>query len=343
MLVVKLAPIVAIVLLLTTWTHGAVSSAAAIGGEAYTLASGAPLRPVPGSPRVLLPLAGGTRVDAASGADVTPTAGVSTLDQLAASTVGTLGDDGATVVSTATIGFVELFNGAVRATNVRAVATSIQGGDSTFSHGEVTFGSLLVAGQAYSDPRPNQRVELPGLGYVVINEQLVGGDGQTSSSTIVRALRLQVTAPNVPDVPPGTELIIASAASGVPEIGADTAVAALPPTTPSLLTTTTVPSIPLSTRAPIDTTIDVFGFDNDNLELDNDNFDDNSDNANANANDNAGQTASPSSGTSAPIVVTVVVVVATPGTTLIQAPATPAAPPTRVATPGRTPAPTRRR
>jgi hypothetical protein len=167
----------------------------------------------------------------------------------------------------------------------------------------------------------------------VLNEQLVGGDGIETSSTVVRALRLRVTEPNVQDVPPGTELVVASAASGIPEIAAITPVVSEP-----LASESALPSVAISTRGPIDTTIDESGgiepldFDN----VDNDNGDDN-DNDTADA-DNGGTTTTGggSGGGSQRVVVTVVVVVATPTTP------TPTATPGRGAAATRTATPTRR-
>jgi len=334
--VTRLACCLALVLLLANAVAASAPEPAAIssvGAEAYALAVGTPPEPLLGSPRLVLPPEGGALVETSAGLDVMTGGGLTTADQLAATLEGTVRTDGGAVTSTATVGFVELFDGVVRATNILVVATSTREGGRASSVGSTSFGSLLVAGLSYPNPRPNERVELPNLGYVVLNEQLVGGDGIETSSTVVRALRLRVTEPNVQDVPPGTEFVVASAASGIPEVTAVTAVVPAP-----LASESSLPSVAISTRAPIDTTIDQSGgvepldFDN----VDDDGGDNDNDASDA---DNGGTTttAGGSSGGSQRVVVTVVVVVATPTTP------TPTATPSRGATATRTATPTPRR
>ena len=337
MLLGRLGCCLALVLLLANAVAASAPEPAAVsrvGGEAYVLAVGTPPQPLLGSPRLVLPPEGGTLVDTSDGLDIMTGGGLTTADQLSATLDGRVRADGGAVTSSATVGFVELFDGVVRATNVLVVATSTQEGGRASSVGSTTFGSLLVAGLSYPNPRPNQRVDVPNLGYVVLNEQLVGGDGTETSSTVVRALRLRVTEPNVQDVPPGTEFVVASAASGIPEVAAITPVVSEP-----LASESALPSVAISTRGPIDTTIDQSGgvepldFDN----VDNDDGDDN-DNDAADA-DNGGTTTTGggSGGGSQSVVVTVVVVVATPTTP------TPTATPGRGATATRTATPTPRR
>ena len=316
MLVARLVVVVAILLLANVVTaEPSTVVADRVAGEAYTLATGVPARPIVGSPQRVLPPGGGTLVDVSPGTGIPPIGGVNTIDQLGVTVEGGPTAEGGAVTSTATVGFIELFDGLVRASNLLVVATSLQQGTRAASSGSVKPGSLLVAGQAYSSPRPNERVELPGLGYVVLNEQLVGGDGQATTSIAVRAIRLVVTEPNLQGVPPGTELVVAHAASGVPAIDATTTVTTGPPVSGA-----PIPSVPLSTRAPIDTTIDqsggvgVIDLDNGNDNEEDSDNDDDSDNG------NGGADSTPSSGTDRPIVVTVVVVVATPGSTPIPAP-----------------------
>ena len=341
----RLASFVAVVALASAASASTPEPAAVdrVGGEAYALAVGMPPQPVPGSPRLLLPPGGGTLFDSSAGMDILTGGGVTTADQLGIILDGAVEGDGAAVSSTATVGFVELFDGVIRATNVLVVATTTLEGGRAYSGASSTFGSLLVGGLSYPSPRPNERVELPGLGHVVLNEQLVGGDGLTSSSTIVRALRLRVTAPNVQDVPPGTEFVVASAASGVPDVAADTPVLAEP-----LASGAPLPSIPISTRGPIDTRIDETGgieplsLDNgdDNDDDDDEDADDNDEDADDNAADST--TATGSSRESQSVVVTVVVVVATPASATPKADSrTPTATRSRASTPTRTPTPRR--
>jgi hypothetical protein len=205
-----------------------------------------------------------------------------------------------------------------------AVATSLERDGRLASSASVTFGSLLVDGLDYSNPRPNERVDLPGLGFVVLNEQAVGGDGVTASAASVRALRLSVTEPNLQRVPPGAEIVVAAAAAGVPEI------VATDPVTSGVVrsATTPIPAVALSTRAPIDTSLDTTGGVG-RFDFDNDNDDDDNDNDEVAANDNsASSSGTPSSDTQRPVVVTVVVVVTTPAAVQTATPARATATPT---------------
>ena len=333
MTLIRLTLLVAAVLLANAVAAGGSGAAATdrAAGEAYALGIGSPLRPVTNCPAVVLPPGGGTVVRSSAGGDVAPVSGITSIDQLAAMVEGGLTDGGGSVRSTATVGLVELFDGLVRATNVRVVAASAEQGGRFSSSGSATFGSLLVAGVSYPSPRPNERVELPGVGYAVLNEQLGSGDGPTSS-TIVRAIRLVVTEPNVQGAPPGSELVVASVASGVPDIRATAAVASA---ADPVAGAAPIPSIALSTRAPIDTTIDQSGG-VDNVELED--FNDNDSDDDDDDNDNGGSTTAttPSSDGARPAVVTVVVVIATPGSTPAAGPApapTGAATAVRAATP----------
>src|SRR5437763_10426769 len=56
-----------------------------------------------------------------------------------------------------------------------------------------TFTNLTVAGQSFSGDQavaPNTNVSLPGVGYVVLNEQIPTGDGVTSSGMTVNMVHV---------------------------------------------------------------------------------------------------------------------------------------------------------
>jgi hypothetical protein len=314
---------------------GPAAQATRVGGEAYALAVGIPSQPVDGAPYVALPPEGGTASGFSAGTGVGTGGEVGTLDGLRVTTTGELVGDGGTVTSTAEVEFVELFAGLVRATNARVSATSTVGDGRASSSGSVTFSSLTVAGLDYTDAVPNERVDLPGVGYIVLKEEIIGGDGQTTTSIIVRAFRLQVTELNVLGVPQGTEFVVANASSGLPEISATLVIAGGATPVPTLARYQAI-----STRDPLDVSIGDRGdelvgdfFDNDNFgEGDND---DNGGVVAGGAGDGAATgaaagTGARAAGPSSPVVVTVVVVVATP---------TPGRPGARSATATRTPTP----
>jgi hypothetical protein len=107
--------------------------------------------------------------------DVTVPSFVSAQDAFATAsgaTDGTLSD----AVSSATLGTVNILNGLITADGVVAMATSTIGncnGDGS------SIGNLVVNGVQLDDPAPNTRVDLPGVGYVVLNEQIAAAGGIT--------------------------------------------------------------------------------------------------------------------------------------------------------------------
>jgi hypothetical protein len=280
--------------------------ASRIGGEAYAVALGTPPRSIQGEPYVTLPPEGGSLANSTA----TTSVGDRLLraDLLSVSTTGgpSTSGGGGNATSTVSLSSAELLAGAIRASDVRVTATSSQESTQTRSTGAVTFGELIVGGLSYPNPAANQRVDLPGVGYVILNEQIIGGDELISTSITVRALHLYVTASGVSGLAPGSELIVGSASTGIPEVSASRPVPASVPSAP-----TTVAFIPISTRAPIDVSISE-GDDNDDINI-NDNLDlDNDVDDNENA---AEATSGTTSAGGANVVVTVVVVFPTPTAT----------------------------
>lgn len=86
-------------------------------------------------------------------------------------------DDGySDAVSTASLGSVNILNGLITANGVVAIATTTAEGSDAFGS---SLANLVVNGVAISAPGPNTRVDLPGVGYVVLNEQISTGSGIT--------------------------------------------------------------------------------------------------------------------------------------------------------------------
>ncbi len=84
--------------------------------------------------------------------------------------------DGSGAVSSATLGAVNILNGLITADGVVAMASSTVG--SADAEGS-SLGNLVVNGVAVSDPAPNTRMDLPGTGFVVLNEQIPTTGGIT--------------------------------------------------------------------------------------------------------------------------------------------------------------------
>ncbi|HET9383585.1 MAG TPA: choice-of-anchor P family protein [Gemmatimonadales bacterium] len=79
-------------------------------------------------------------------------------------------------VGNASLGTVIILDGLITATGVVAIATSTPDGND-FNGSSVS--NLVVNGVAMSAPEPNTRVDLPDVGYVVLNERISTRSGIT--------------------------------------------------------------------------------------------------------------------------------------------------------------------
>src|SRR5437870_3931998 len=129
--------------------------------------------------------------DAAHGMSVP---GTLTTEALTGTTSGAIGD-AAAAQSVATVFNVNLLNGLITASSLTAAVSSTSNGAQATSNGlgstladlvvngvQVTFGDATVA--------PNTRITLPGVGYVVLNEQLPTGDGVHASGLTVNLIHV---------------------------------------------------------------------------------------------------------------------------------------------------------
>jgi len=104
--------------------------------------------------------------------------------------------DGSNAVSTATLGVVNVLNGLITADGVVAVASSTIGANAVNSNTEgSSLANLVVGGVEVSDPAPNTRMNLPGVGYVVLNEVRSTGDGVTTSGVTVNMIHAVLQEP----------------------------------------------------------------------------------------------------------------------------------------------------
>jgi len=293
MLIVRLVLVVGIFVAANVLTLAAPNSIAAVrvGGEAYGLAVGNPAVGTPGAAYVQLPPDGGSVSDTSPGAGYGVGNAVGSTTRITTSSQGDLG--AGNVTSTSTLADGEILGGVVRVHDVRIVASTAGGRPSA----TVTFGSLIVAGVSYPNPGPNTRIEVPGVGFVILNEQLVGGDGREVAAIIVRAVRVQITEPSLFDLPRGTDIILAHAAAGVPDVVANRLV---PPGSTPL--PTPVPWAPISAYRPIDVSLSNGNGGDDNF----DDFDNGNDNAGGGTATGGGGGGG-GGGTSTPITVIIVV------------------------------------
>jgi hypothetical protein len=117
--------------------------------------------------------------------------------------------------TTAEVQAASLLNGLVTASVIKAIAQeTFKGGTRTRSPG-FSFAALKVAGVPVPiKVAPNTRLALPGIGYVIVDEQIVPAKG---GRTQVNGLHVKVTTINLLGLPVGSEIIVAhaeAAASG---------------------------------------------------------------------------------------------------------------------------------
>ena len=135
-------------------------------------------------------------------------------DGLASITTGQLDEALVSATTTAQAANVNVLNGLITADAVLAMATSYANGVTATSEsdGSALVG-LVVNGVSYADvpPDPNTQVDLPGVGYVVLNEQLWDGDGVHNTSLTVNMIHVYLTDPTGA---PAGDIVIGTARSG---------------------------------------------------------------------------------------------------------------------------------
>jgi len=121
-----------------------------------------------------------------------------TAGGLTSITTGQVDETLVSATTTAEAADVTLLGGLVTARTVVAVATSyVNGGGAASEATGSTLLDLVVDGQSYGDvsPAANTRVDLPGVGYVVLNEQLATGDGVNTTGLTVNLIHVYLIDP----------------------------------------------------------------------------------------------------------------------------------------------------
>jgi len=141
------------------------------------------------SPVATLPDTGGMAVGA------TETFGVpSALNAqwLEAVTTGAVDAAVSTSQSTSELENVGILNGLITADIVTAIASSYRNATGVAGGSDGSgFVNLVVGGVAITtDVTPNTRVDLPGVGYAILNEQVPTGDGITSAGLTVNMIHV---------------------------------------------------------------------------------------------------------------------------------------------------------
>lgn len=117
-----------------------------------------------------------------------------------------------TAETTANVTGVSLLGGLIQASAITSVAEEMLNGTTlTTSTNGTSFAGLKVGGISIPvDVPPNTQVTLPGVGYVVINEQIQPGAGR-GSHLQVNGLRIVATTVNLLGLPVGAEITVAHA------------------------------------------------------------------------------------------------------------------------------------
>src|SRR5947199_8989487 len=171
----------------------AAGSAQSVGGQADSTYVNTPLGSSGQSPLAVLPAVSGTDgAEADAEGSALNVAGALSSDFLNSITSGQIGTAEAGAQSTSSAASVNILNGLITADEVVANVMSSAGESGAFSNADgSTFTNLTVAGQSLSGDQavaPNTNVSLPGVGYVLLNEQIPTGDGVTSSRLTVNMI-----------------------------------------------------------------------------------------------------------------------------------------------------------
>src|SRR3989454_120962 len=170
--------------------------AQSVAGQAYSTYVNTPVASSGQSPLAVLPAVSGTDgAEADAEGSALNVAGALSSDFLNSITSGEIGSAEAGAQSTASAASVNILNGLITADAVIANVMSSAAQDGAFSNADgSTFTNLAIAGVGSLSGRsplaPNTNISLPGVGYVVLNEQIPSGDGVTSSGLTVNMIHV---------------------------------------------------------------------------------------------------------------------------------------------------------
>ncbi len=112
---------------------------------------------------------------------------------------------------------INLLGGLITAQEIKAVSTTTLDNSGNFqvSGAGSNFNHLVVLGQVYNGTvAPNTRINIPLLGYVVLNEQ-TSSIGSANATMTVNMVHVHVTGINLLGLQTGTEIIVSDATSGM--------------------------------------------------------------------------------------------------------------------------------
>ena len=122
-----------------------------------------------------------------------------------------------TAQATANTASISLLGGLISAQEIKAVSTTTMQSNGTFqvSSAGSTFNNLVIVGHVYNGSVPaNTRVNIPLLGYVVLNEQTSNISTALANLT-VNMIHIHVTTLNILGLQVGTDIVVSNATSGM--------------------------------------------------------------------------------------------------------------------------------
>jgi hypothetical protein len=191
----------------TTNTH-----ANSVSGEAFGVSVNVAGIKIGPTPHVVLPPDGGMVSDRLLRIAVPNVATSGTLEVV---TTGSIGSGSASAQSSATVEQANLLNGVVRAAAVVAMSTSTADGSTATSTAEgSTLIGLSISGSTPVDvtPPPNTTIPIPG-GAVILNEQILEGDGVHTSALTVNMIHVMLNDPVTGAIT--ADIVVSSAHSDV--------------------------------------------------------------------------------------------------------------------------------
>ena len=122
----------------------------------------------------------------------------------------------AEVSNTSTIAGINLLNGLITATTIKAVAnTNATSTRITSNATGSQFVNLVINGNAISaNPTPGTTIALPGVGSVVLNKVTITGNNSKARNIKVDMLTIEVGLANGFGLPVGAKIVVAHATSG---------------------------------------------------------------------------------------------------------------------------------
>src|SRR6266852_7146232 len=197
---------------LTTGNAWNFAPANSVSGEALGVSVNAACVRVGPTPHVVLPSDGGMVSDQLLNITVPNVAASTTLGVV---TTGSIGSNTASAQSSATVEHVNLLKGAVAAQLVVAMSNSTADGSTAKSTAEgSTLIGLSINGGTPVDvtPSPNTTIPIPG-GAVILNEQILEGDGVHTSGLTVNMIHVVLKDPLTGTIT--ADIVVSSAHSDV--------------------------------------------------------------------------------------------------------------------------------